>query len=239
MHKPYVLVVDDEEDIAELVSYNLNREGFEVVSVYSGEDALKSVAKRIPDVMVLDLMLPGVSGIGVSLKLKGNEETKNIPIILLSARGEESDIVSGLEAGADDYVTKPFSPKVLNARIRAALRRGAQHEQVIKSDTLTVESITIDSGRCEVTVGDALVDLTKTEFNILKYLARNKGWVFTRQQLVVAVHGSDYPVTDRSIDVQITGLRKKLGDDGGIIETVRGVGYRFRDQASTEQNLSH
>ena len=238
MNQTYVMVVDDEEDIAELVAYNLTREGYEVKSVYTGEEALAQVAKRSPDVVVLDLMLPGVSGIGVCHQLKSSEKTKNIPIVLLSARGEESDIVTGLEAGADDYVTKPFSPKVLTARIRAALRRTSQQTIMHEVDTLTVETLTIDSRRCEVRLCDSLVDLTRTEFNILKHLARNKGWVFTRQQLVTAVHGSDYPVTDRSIDVQITGLRKKLGDDGSLIETVRGVGYRFRDQPATEQQLT-
>jgi two-component system, OmpR family, alkaline phosphatase synthesis response regulator PhoP len=234
MEKPYILVVDDEEDIAELVAYNLGREGYQVLTVFSGEEALVAIAKRRPDLIVLDLMLPGVSGLEVCLTLKSTVETKTIPVLLLSARGEEEDIVVGLEAGADDYVTKPFSPKILNARIRSALRRSEQKSSLGSHDVLTVEDISIDSKRCEVRVSAALVDLTKTEFNILKHLAINKGWVYTRQQIVKAVHGDGYPVTDRSIDVQITGLRRKLGDDGLLIETVRGVGYRFRD--STHDN---
>lgn len=228
MLKKSVLAVEDDRDILELISYNLGREGFDVTGVTTGEEALKSARSRTPDVILLDLMLPGMDGLEVCRELRGDPKTKAIPIVIVSAKGEEADIVTGLELGADDYVTKPFSPKVLVARVRAVLRR---REKGVPSDdeVLRVHDIVIHPGRHEVLIGDERVELTFTEFRILHTLARRPGWVYTRYQIVASIHGEHYPVTDRAVDVQIAGLRKKLGDAGDYIETVRGVGYRFKD----------
>jgi len=224
----YVLAVDDEADILELLEYNLKENGFKVSCVTTGEDAIEKARLKVPDLILLDLMLPGVDGLEVARSLKREEATAHIPIIMLTAKGSEADVIVGLELGADDYVTKPFSPRVLLARMRAVLRRGvasaAESEDVIKRGNLT-----IDPERREVLVKKKSVDLTFTEFEVLRLLARRPGRVYTRGQVIDAVKGSDYPVTDRSVDVQIAGLRKKLGALGDMIETVRGVGYRFRD----------
>jgi len=230
MGKEKILVVDDEEDILELVRYNLAREGYEVLCAESGEEALKAVSHRNPDLMVLDLMLPGIDGLEVTRRLKAESDHRVMPIIMLTAKGEESDIVTGLELGADDYITKPFSPRILLARIRAVLRRRARKETV-DDGVLRIDDMMIHPGRREVKIGDRPVDLTFTEFQVLSFLARRPGWVFTRTQIVDAVRGDDYPVTDRSVDVQIVGLRRKLGDYGSFIQTVRGVGYRFKEKA--------
>jgi two-component system phosphate regulon response regulator PhoB len=228
MAKERILVVDDEEDILELVRFNLAREGYPIICTTSGEESLKIVQKEHPDLIVLDLMLPGIDGLDVAKALKNDPKTRDIPIIMLTAKGEEADIVAGLELGADDYVTKPFSPRILVARVRAVLRRGAS--EVPEDDSvLKVHNLLIHPGRREVLVNGEQAQLTFTEFGILNYLARRPGWVFTRSQIVDAVRGDDYPVTDRSVDVQIVGLRKKLGRAGKYIETVRGVGYRFRE----------
>lgn len=223
-----ILVVEDEEDILELVSYHLNREGYKVKQAMTGEEALQKVRTEAPDLVVLDLMLPELDGLEVCKRVKSDEATADIPIVMLTAKGEEADIVAGLELGADDYITKPFSPRVMIARVRAVLRRHQQAEPQ-DSEVLEVHDIVIHPGRHEVLVGGEPVDLTYTEFKILNYLARRPGWVFTRYQIVDAVHGQDHAVTDRSVDVQIVGLRKKLGHAGKYIETVRGVGYRFRE----------
>jgi two-component system, OmpR family, alkaline phosphatase synthesis response regulator PhoP len=228
MTKEKILVVDDEEDILELVRYNLSREGYKVICAASGEDGLKSARVENPDLIVLDLMLPGVDGLGVTKRLKSDAVTRKIPIVMLTAKGEESDIVTGLELGAEDYITKPFSTKVLVARVRAVLRRNAQDAPKEK-EVLKIHEITIHPGRHEVLVNDKPVQLTFTEFGILNFIVRRPGWVFTRNQIVDAVRGDDYFVTDRSVDVQIVGLRKKLGNAGRHIETVRGVGYRLKE----------
>jgi two-component system alkaline phosphatase synthesis response regulator PhoP len=228
MAKEHILVVDDEEDILELVRFNLAREGYDMFCTTSGEEALEIARKEHPDLLVLDLMLPGIDGLEVTKILKNDVKTRDIPIIMLTAKGEEADIVTGLELGADDYVTKPFSPRVLVARVRAALRRKVkdlpEEESLVK-----IHNLEIHPGRREVLVDGKQVQLTFTEFSILNFLARRPGWVFTRFQIVDAVRGDDYPVTDRSVDVQIVGLRKKLGSAGKYIETVRGVGYRFQE----------
>ncbi len=228
MPKESILVVDDEEDILELVRFNLAKEGYHVSGALTGEDALKRARSDSFDLIVLDLMLPGIDGLEVTKKLKSNDKTQHIPIVMLTAKGEEADIVTGLELGADDYITKPFSPKVLIARVRTALRR-----KVAKpgDDTAVVQihELEIHPGRRSVSTKGTPVELTYTEFQVLYLLARRPGWVFTRSQIVDSVRGDDYPVTDRSVDVQIVGLRKKLGPYGGYIETVRGVGYRFRE----------
>jgi two-component system alkaline phosphatase synthesis response regulator PhoP len=222
-----ILVVDDEEDILELLRFNLSREGYKVLCAASGEEALKLVPSEIPSLIVLDLMLPGIDGLEVTRRLKNDPNAKTIPIVMLTAKGEEADIVTGLELGADDYITKPFSPRVLVARVRAVLRRKVIGP-VEETSAFQIHDLVIHPGRHEVLVSGEPVQLTFTEFAILNYLARRPGWVFTRYQIVDAVRGEDYPVTDRSVDVQIVGLRRKLGPGGKFIETVRGVGYRFK-----------
>jgi len=228
MAERQILVIEDEEDILEVITYNLTKEGYRVVGVISGEDGLKAAQNAPPNLIVLDLMLPGIDGLEVCKILKHDDRTAHIPIVMLTAKGEETDIVIGLELGADDYITKPFSPRVLIARVRALLRR-AVVESVSETDTIRVHDLVITPGRHEVSVGSKPVTLTFTEFKILHTLARKPGWVFTRYQIVNAVRGEDTIVTDRSVDVQIVGLRKKLGPAGKYIETVRGVGYRFRE----------
>ena len=227
MPKARILAVDDEEDILELVRYALTREGYDVIGVETGEACLKQARQKRPDLIVLDLMLPGIDGLDVCKALKADDHTHHIPIIMLTAKGEESDIVTGFNLGADDYITKPFSAKVLAARIKAVLRRRSEpdeDENLIKRGNLV-----INRGRREVLAKGKPVTLTYTEFEILAHLARRPGWVFTRSQIVNAVKGEDYPVTERAIDVQIVGLRRKLGEAADCIETIRGVGYRFRD----------
>jgi len=228
MSSEHVLAVDDEESILELLDYNLTREGYRVTCVQTGEEAVEAARSQAPDLILLDLMLPGLDGLEVCRVLKKAAPTSAIPIIMLTAKGEESDIVKGLELGADDYVTKPFSPKVLMARIKTVLRRKSK-APVDASAPLRIHDVVIHPGRHEVLVGGEPVQLTLTEFKTLHFLAGRPGWVFTRYQIVDSVHGTDYPVTDRSVDVQIVGLRKKLGDAGRYIETVRGVGYRFKE----------
>ncbi|PXF55982.1 MAG: DNA-binding response regulator [Deltaproteobacteria bacterium] len=228
MVKQKILVVDDEEDILELLKFNLSREGYQVLCAVSGEQALRLVRSENPDLIMLDLMLPGIDGLEVTKRLKNDPDTKNLPIVMLTAKGEEADIVTGLELGADDYITKPFSPRILIARIRAVLRRRIKG-QTEETSVLRIHDLEIDPGRHEVLVNEKPVQLTFTEFGILNYLARRPGWVFTRFQIVEAVRGEDHPVTDRSVDVQIVGLRKKLGPAGKYVETVRGVGYRFKE----------
>lgn len=223
-----ILIVDDEEDILELVAYNLKREGYQTVSAVSGEEALKKCRSETPDLIVLDLMLPGIDGLQVMKTLREDSVTKNIPTVMLTAKGDEADIVTGLELGADDYISKPFSPRVLLARVRAVLRRNRDTDAQLPS-ILRIHDLEIHQGRRSVSIKGAPVELTFTEFQVLSFLAARPGWVFTRTQIVDAVRGDSYPVTDRSVDVQIVGLRKKLGPYGKYIETVRGVGYRFRE----------
>ena len=229
MPKERILVVDDEEDILELVRYNLVKEGYHVSGALTGEDALKKARAEVFDLVVLDLMLPGIDGLDVAKKLKSDQKTGHVPIVMLTARGEEADVVTGLELGADDYVTKPFSPRVLLARIRAILRRKTAQPDDATS-VVRIYELEIDPGRRSVHVSGKPVDLTYTEFQVLYIMARRPGWVFTRSHIVDGVRGDDYPVTDRSVDVQIVGLRKKLGACGIYIETVRGVGYRFKEK---------
>ena len=228
MQKRRLLVVEDDEDILELVAYNLVKAGYRVTRAATGREALARVAEEPPDLVVLDLMLPETDGTEVCRRLKGDANTSAIPVVMLTAKGEESDIVAGLELGADDYITKPFSPKVLLARIRAVLRRKEKGDAEADA-VIQVHNLVIHPGRREVSVDGQPVDLTYTEFSVLHVLARRPGWVFTRYQIVDAVRGGDYDVTDRSVDVQIAGLRKKLGGAGDHIQTVRGVGYRIRE----------
>ena len=224
----HILVVDDEDDLLELVRYNLAKEGFEVVCVSSGEEALKAARKDPPDLIVLDLMLPAVDGLEVCRRLKADARTRDVQIVMLTAKSEEADMIAGLDRGADDYIGKPFSPRVLTARIKALLRRQEAKRQTEADVTIDVHELSIHPGRHEVTLAGRLLELTYTEFALLQFLARRPGWAYTRTQIVDAVKGEDYPVTERSVDVQVAGLRKKLGSFGSYIETVRGVGYRFR-----------
>ncbi len=228
MAKETVLVVEDEPDIAELIRYNLEREGYQVVVTATGEAGLDAARRKRPDIILLDLMLPGVDGLDVCRRLKLDTHTSTIPIVMVTARGEETDVVAGLELGADDYVTKPFSPRVLSARTRAVLRR--PRSQPDDTDApVRIHGIEIHPGRHEVIADGTPLVLTATEFKILHLLARRPGWVFTRYQIVDGIRGPNYPVTERAIDVQVVALRRKLGDHGALIETVRGVGYRFKD----------
>ena len=229
MAKERVLVVDDEEDILELVRFHLTREGYQLTLAATGEEALKKAKHETFDLIVLDLMLPGLDGLEVAKALKADARTKSVPIVMLTAKGEDADVVSGLEIGADDYITKPFSPRVLTARVKAVLRR---RSKAALDDTrvITIHELEIHPGRRTVLAGGKPLELTYTEFQLLCVLTRRPGWVFTRSQIVDAVRGSDYPVTDRSVDVQVVGLRKKLGPYGHYIETVRGVGYRFKER---------
>jgi len=227
MAKPTILIVDDEEDIRELVRLQLEREHYATLMCETGEQALDLARQNQPGGIILDLMLPGIDGLEVCRKLKRDPRTDAIPIVMLTAKGDESDIVAGLELGADDYVTKPFSGRILLARLRAVLRR---HNLPEKEEAVVSRGgIVIDMARREVRVNDEPVKMTFTEFNILHILARRPGVVFTRYKIVDALHGNDYLVTDRAVDVQIVSLRKKLGPCGSYIETVRGVGYRFKD----------
>lgn len=229
MSRQSVLVVEDEEDIMEVIRFNLEKEGYEVNQALSGEKALQVIENNLPSLILLDLMLPGINGLDLCRIFKQNDRTKAIPVIMLTAKSEDADIVAGLEMGAEDYITKPFSPRVLVARVRTILRR---RESGVKDDSsvIQVEGMQIHPGRHEVTMGDNVVDLTPSEFRILHYLARRPGWVYSRDQIIDAIRGHGYVVTDRAIDVQVVGLRKKLGDYGKFIETVRGIGYRFRDR---------
>ncbi|MFV0437156.1 MAG: response regulator [Desulfopila sp.] len=239
MGKVHILIVEDEADIQQLVSYNLIRAGFHVTCADTGEEALQALKGEGVDCILLDLMLPGLSGIEVCMEIKKGraKEYSFIPIIMLTAKGEEVDIIAGLECGADDYITKPFSPKVLLARIKAVLRRSAAKKDDGEEGgpvAIVVGNLTINKGKHQVLLDDQEIQLTATEFGILTLLAGKAGWVFTRQQIIDAVRGYDFLITPRAIDVQIFGLRKKLGEAGAMIETVRGIGYRFKN---AEENI--
>jgi DNA-binding response OmpR family regulator len=225
--KSTILVIDDEKDFIELVKYNLEKEGFLVRGVLDGESGLSAAARDIPDLAIIDLMLPGMDGLEVCRRLRSDPRTADIPIIMLTAKSSESDRVVGLELGADDYVTKPFSPRELAARVKAVLRRSSPHGAapvVIRRGELT-----IDLTRREVSCRGKAVSLTASEFRLLHFLANHPGQVFSRSELIDGAMGRDISVVDRTVDVHITGLRKKLGDCGEWVETVRGFGYRFRE----------
>ena len=222
-----ILVVEDDLDIRELISFNLVNEGHQVFEANDGEVGIDKARNNNPDLILLDLMLPGIQGLDVCRIIKSDQETKEIPIIMVTALGQEEDIVKGLETGADDYITKPFSIKVLIARVNAVLKRSIEVGED-KSKDILINGINIKTRSREVWVNKNLInDLTFSEFQILYLLAGHPGWVFTRYQIINKIRGDNYPVTDRSVDFQIVGLRKKLGDAGKLIKTVRGVGYRF------------
>lgn len=227
--KKTILVVEDEEDILALLQFNLMKADYNVECAACGEEALQAIAKHNPDLILLDLMLPGIGGLEICETLRRDQKTSEIPIIMLTAKGEEADVVKGLELGADDYMTKPFSIKVLLARIQAVLRRRSEDSELEADAELVFTDLMIHPGRNQVLVCGDSVELTFTEFRVLQALAGRPGWVFTRYQIVDAVRGEGYVVTERAVDVQIAGLRKKLGACGHYIETVRGIGYRFRE----------
>ncbi|MFH2122098.1 MAG: response regulator [Pseudomonadota bacterium] len=232
MARETILIVEDDENIQQLVGYNLAKAGFNVLYADNGEQALASVKRELPDLMVLDIMLPTLNGFEVCKILRKDPQTRTLPIIMLTAKGEENDVTAGLDLGADDYITKPFSPKILVSRIKSILRRreelSGEEGRDVKDGLLKIHDIVIDPKRYEVVVGGSPVSLTVTEFSILDLLARRPGWVFSRQQIIDGVRGYDYVITPRAVDVQVFGLRKKLGAAGEYIETVRGVGYRMK-----------
>ncbi len=229
MDKTHILVVEDDEDILELIRFNLEKAGYFVSTVNSGEKALMQILNLNPDLLVLDLMLPGINGRDLCKIVRENEKSKDIPIIMVTAKTEESDIIEGLDSGADDYLAKPFSPKVLIARIKTILRRRSSSTRN-NTDKIKIHELSIDNKKHEAILANNPLTLTATEFLVLNFLASRPGWVFSRYQIVDGTKGSDYPVTDRAIDVTIVGLRKKLGEYSHYIETVRGVGYRFKSQ---------
>ena len=227
-----VLIVEDEIEIAELIQFHIEREGMHATIVQSGKLAIDLIRRQKPDLVILDLMLPDLDGLEVCRRMKRSDETRSIPIVMVTAKGEESDIVAGIELGAEDYVTKPFSPKVLMARIRNVLRRhGAEKDEPDRSNRIVLleGQLVIDAERHIVSSAGAPVDLTLTEFSILQYLTARPGFVRTRDQIISAVHGKSTVLSNRTIDVHITALRRKLGTLAESIETVRGVGYRFSE----------
>lgn len=229
MSKERILVIEDEEDILALVHYNLVKAGFRVETAASGKEGLRKTEATRPDLVVLDLMLPEMDGLDVCRKIRSNPGLADTAIVMMTAKGEEAEIITGLELGADDYIPKPFSPQVLVARIKAVLRRRATGQQGLVKEPIVVHDLVIDPRRNRVTAAGGEIDLTVSEFKLLSQLAAKPGWVFTRTQIVDALHGEGYAVTDRAVDVQVVGLRKKLGTCGSYIETVRGVGYRFKE----------
>ena len=224
-----ILVIDDEKDLIELVRYNLENDGFQVVSAADGYKGLRLAKETRPDLVLLDLMLPGINGLEVCRSLKENGETSGIPVIMLTAKGTETDIVAGLEMGADDYITKPFSPKVLVARVKAVLRTRLGRMEAEPKKLLKADKLTLDSEKHEVYIEDEPITLTLTEFKLLRYLMERRGRVLTRDQILNAVLGDETIVVDRVVDVHITSLRKKLGDYSSYILTVRGIGYKFKE----------
>lgn len=228
MQREQIVVIEDEADILEVIEYNLSREGYRVHSTRNGEDGLQVVKTEDPELVLLDLMLPGLDGIEVCRRLKGDPRTRPIPIIMVTARGEESDIVLGLGIGADDYVTKPFSPRELMARVKAVLRRRVQEDD----GGLRIErdGVVIDAGRHEVKVEGKPVAFTATEFRILHLLASNPGRVFVRDHILERTVGEDTFIVDRNVDVHVRAVRKKLGTHRDLVETIRGVGYRFLNE---------
>jgi two-component system, OmpR family, alkaline phosphatase synthesis response regulator PhoP len=230
MAKKHIFVVEDEEDILDLIRHHLTKEGYAVSTATNGLDALRGIARKPPDLVLLDLMLPGMDGMDVCRRLKQDPKTAEVPVLMVTAKDEESDVVSGLELGADDYVVKPFRMKELVARVRAALRRKRPTTESGEGP-VRAGCVEIHPGRHEVLVAGKPVEMTFSELRILHLLASRPGWVLTRDQIVNAVRGEDYAVTDRAVDVQIVGIRRKLGAHADWIETVRGVGYRFREDA--------
>ncbi len=226
MARGKILIVEDDRDIVDLLAYNLEEEGYEIQAALDGREGLALAYRQQPDLIILDIMLPGMDGFEVCRSLRADKSTGNIPIIILSARSQETDKVVGLELGADDYVTKPFSPRELIARIRAILRRNRNTEAEVH---LILGDMVIDSIKHKVTVQGDKVELTTTEFKMLEWLAQRPGQVLSRDQILDAVAGYDAVVSDRTVDAHVKSLRRKLGPCKDYVETVRGVGYRFKE----------
>jgi phosphate regulon transcriptional regulator PhoB len=224
-----VVIVEDEPDILDVLSYNLKREGYAIAAAEDGAKGLELIQTELPNLVLLDLMLPGMDGLDICRQLKIQERTKNIPVIMLTAKGEESDIVLGLGIGADDYICKPFSPKELIARVKAVLRRCDSAHSIGSEKRIDVDQLSIDIDKHRISLAGSEVKLTATEFRLLHYLASNPGRVFSREQLLDQAFGNDVVVVDRNIDVHIRGIRKKIDPEQSYIETIRGVGYRFKD----------
>jgi len=229
MNRNKIVVIEDEPDIMEIVSYNLKREGYSVVGVDRGDEGLNVIRNQSPNLVILDLMLPGLDGLSICQQMKSDPIVRDIPIIIISAKGEESDIVIGLELGADDYLAKPFSPRELLARVKAVLRRGPVADGQGR-ERIVIQDLVIDVARHEVKISGEIKDLTATEFKILHQLASQPGRAFTREQLLNRVVGLGVVVVDRNIDVHIRAVRKKLGEYSSLIQTIRGVGYRLADK---------
>ena len=221
-----ILIIEDDKDIVEMLSFHLNKNNYRTLYSYNGEEGLHKARDNNPDLILLDLMLPGIHGLDVCRILKTDQHTKNIPIIMLTAMGQEEDIVKGLETGGDDYITKPFSLDIICARIDALLRRTKNNKEEMEK-AVNIHGVIIRPRSREVIIDNKNINLTFTEFQILYLLALHPGWVFTRYQIIDKIRGDSYPVTDRSVDFQIVGLRKKIGKKGKLIMTIRGVGYKF------------
>ena len=234
--KETILIVDDEKDILNLVKYNVEKAGYKALIAVSGGEAIDTAVKKLPSLIILDLMLPGIDGIEVCSILRKNDKTRNIPVIMLTAKSSEEDMVKALSTGADDYVTKPFSPKVLLARIESVLRRKktdtAGNSKNSKGAELNFGPLSINTDKYEVTVNSKPVKLTKTEFNILDFLSKNPDKVFNREQILDKAWAYETAVVDRAVDVHVKSLRTKLGKAGKFIQTVRGVGYKFTQKSS-------
>ena len=232
--KEVILIIEDDSEIQELLSFSMSKEGWKLLQAKTGEEGLEFLKKGPVNCILLDIMLPGMDGLSALKKIKSIEECRNVPVIMTTARGEEADIITGLELGADDYVVKPYSPKVLIARIRAGLRRqeesgaGGTGENGEKISVWQQGALRLDAAKHEAFYNDTRLELSATEFALLRHFLSHPDIVFSRNQIIAAINGPDYPVTDRSVDVQILGLRKKLGEAGGMIETIRGVGYRLK-----------
>ena len=221
-----ILVIEDEKDIRELITFNLKNDDYNVITSINGEEGLEKLSLHIPDLILLDIMLPGINGFQFCSLIRKKKKLKDIPVIIITALGDEKNIVKGLEKGADDYITKPFSNKVLLARIKNVLKRNRGNTNY--PNDIKLSGITILLKQREVKIDNQLIRLTYTEFQILFLLMSHPGWVFTRHQIINKVREDNYPVTDRSVDFQIVGLRKKLKNKGKLIHTIRGVGYRFQ-----------
>lgn len=235
MPENFLLIVEDEIEIAELIEFHAKRDGFKTKIVHSGKTALEVIPRDRPDLVILDLMLPDVDGLEVLRRIRRAEDSSNTPVLIVSAKGDESDVVAGIEIGADDYVTKPFSPRILMARLKNLLRRNDPETDIQSNEperySLCGGKLVIDPGRHVVTIHGNTIDLTLTEFGMLLYLAVRPGFVRTREQIISAVHGRSTVLSSRTVDVHVTALRRKLGEFGDRIETVRGVGYRFAETA--------
>lgn len=229
MSKIKIVIVEDEPDILEALEYNLARENFDVISATNGIDGLQLIQQHKPNLALLDLMLPGIDGLEICRQVRANSDIAQTPIIMLTAKSEESDIVLGLGIGADDYISKPFSPRELIARIKAMLRRD-QSNVAPQKNSITINGLTINSHKFKVTFNGEKIKLTATEFRLLEYLAKHPGQVFSREQIMNNAYGSDVVVVDRNIDVHVRSIRKKIGEEHQFIETIRGVGYSFIDK---------